>query len=76
MIRWLRVVLPHWGITLFVIGLLQLIVSLTQWWWFGEPFRRPDDARPLTLMVGFAMLAYSQYRVLAFHPLWREEYFN
>ena len=76
--RWLRVVLPHWGIVLFVIGLTQLIVSLMQWYWFGNPLKRPDDddARPLTLAVGFAMLAYSHYRVLAFHPLWREEYFN
>ena len=73
--RWLRVVLPHWLWPATILVIVQACVSAYYWRWNGNPWRQPEELEPLVFLLGLSLLLYGQYRVIAFHPLWRREYF-
>lgn len=73
--RWLRVVFPLWPWAAAILMIVQACVSAYCWWWFRDPWRRPEEIELVVVQLGLALVLYGQYRVLGFHPLWRREYF-
>ncbi|HEV3435866.1 MAG TPA: hypothetical protein VG122_00810 [Gemmata sp.] len=77
MIRWLRVVIPLWGLA--AVGTIYLIVEtvyLTLEWRFRIPFHSFDDDGLFLRVMDFLAVIYALFRVWMFHPALRPAYCN
>ena len=77
MIRWLRVVMPRWGLVAagtFIL-MLQAVYLLLEWR-FQIPFHSLDDDDTFLHVMCFVPAVYALFRVWAFHPALRPAYCN